>query len=141
MHHKQLTRRYAMRAWNHSSNVTWRLFGHSHERLTALDNSLSMDVGADASPRRTTRSEAMHEPKRVPHSGGRGSLDVVLRVPATRSDEDLALALVEKKNVYVHPGHFYDFPGDGYLVASLSVPEEDFSNGVTRLLGLVDGET
>ncbi len=68
-----------------------------------------------------------------------GAWTVVLRVPATRSDEDLALALVEKKSVYVHPGHFYDFPGDGYLVASLIVPEQDFSTGVARLLELVEG--
>ena len=68
-----------------------------------------------------------------------GGWNVVLRVPATRPDEDLALALVEKKAVYVHPGHFYDFPGDGYLVLSLIVPEEDFRTGVGRLLELVEG--
>ena len=67
-----------------------------------------------------------------------GGWTVVLRVPATRTDEDLALVLVEKKNVYVHPGHFYDFPGEGYLVTSLIVPEQDFRNGVARLLELVD---
>jgi alanine-synthesizing transaminase len=70
-----------------------------------------------------------------------GAWTVVLRVPATRSDEDLALALVEKKNVYVHPGHFYDFPSDGYLVASLIVPEQAFSNGVARVVELIDGGT
>jgi alanine-synthesizing transaminase len=70
-----------------------------------------------------------------------GGWTVVLRVPATRPDEDLALALVENKGVYVHPGHFYDFPGDGYLVASLIVREQDFAAGVARLLDLVEGET
>jgi alanine-synthesizing transaminase len=70
-----------------------------------------------------------------------GGWNVVLRVPATRSDEDLALALVEQKNVYVHPGHFYDFPGDGYLVASLIVPEQDFNTGLARLLELVEAGT
>jgi alanine-synthesizing transaminase len=68
-----------------------------------------------------------------------GAWTVVLRVPATRSDEDLTLALVEKKGVYVHRGHFYDFPGDDYLVASLIVPEQDFSNGIARLLELIEG--
>jgi aspartate/methionine/tyrosine aminotransferase len=66
-----------------------------------------------------------------------GGWTVVLRVPATRSDEDLALALVEKQGVYVHPGHFYDFPGDGYLVASLIVQQADFTKGMARLLELV----
>ena len=38
---------YAMRVWNHSSHGAWHLYGHSHGRLTTLDNSLSMDVGVD----------------------------------------------------------------------------------------------
>ena len=40
----------------------------------------------------------------------------------TRSDEDLAIELLEQKSVLVHPGHFYDFPADGYLVLSLIAP-------------------
>jgi alanine-synthesizing transaminase len=63
-----------------------------------------------------------------------GGWYAVLRVPATRSDEELALELLEKHDVYVHPGHFYDFPGDGYLVVSLITPEQDFSEGVRRIL-------
>src|SRR5262249_36105128 len=42
--------------------------------------------------------------------------NVVLRVPATRSDEDLAVGLLERHGVLVHPGHFYDFSYDGFLV-------------------------
>jgi aspartate/methionine/tyrosine aminotransferase len=63
-----------------------------------------------------------------------GGWYAVLRVPATRSDEDLAIHLLEKHDVYVHPGHFYDFPGDGYLVVSLITPERDFKEGLSRLL-------
>ena len=59
----------------------------------------------------------------------------MLRVPATRSDEELALELLEDA-VYVHPGHFYDFPGEGYLVVSLIAPERDFSEGIEKLLAL-----
>jgi alanine-synthesizing transaminase len=57
-----------------------------------------------------------------------------LRVPATKSDEELALALLEQKSVYVHPGHFYDFRQDGHLVVSLITPEQDFAEGVRRIL-------
>jgi aspartate/methionine/tyrosine aminotransferase len=66
-----------------------------------------------------------------------GGWYAVLRVPATRSDEDLAVHLLEKHDVYVHPGHFYDFPGDGYLVVSLITPEQDFHEGVRRILSSV----
>jgi alanine-synthesizing transaminase len=66
-----------------------------------------------------------------------GGWYAVLRVPATRPDEELAIELVEKHEVYVHPGHFYDFPGDGYLVVSLITPELDFKEGLSRLLSAV----
>jgi aspartate/methionine/tyrosine aminotransferase len=63
-----------------------------------------------------------------------GGWYAVLRVPATRSDEELALELLESEGVFVHPGHFYDFPGDGHLVLSLITRERDFTEGVERLL-------
>ena len=64
-----------------------------------------------------------------------GGWYAVLRVPATRSDEELALELLED-GVYVHPGHFYDFPVDGYVVVSLITPERDFAEGIEKLLAL-----
>lgn len=63
-----------------------------------------------------------------------GGWYAVLRVPVTRSDEDLAIALLQECNVLVQPGHFYDFPGDGYLVISLITPQQDFRSGAARLL-------
>jgi alanine-synthesizing transaminase len=63
-----------------------------------------------------------------------GGWYAVLRVPATRPDEDLAIELLEKHDVYVHPGHFYDFSGDGYLVVSLITPEEEFAEGLGRMM-------
>ncbi len=63
-----------------------------------------------------------------------GGWNAVIRVPATRSDEDLALDLLAAKGVYVHPGHFYDFSSAGYLVVSLITPEKELSEGLRRLL-------
>lgn len=60
----------------------------------------------------------------------------VLRVPATRSDEELALELLETSGVYLHPGHFYEFSGDGYLVVSLITPEREFEEGIEQVLGM-----
>jgi aspartate/methionine/tyrosine aminotransferase len=72
--------------------------------------------------------------KRFDRLNVEGGWYAVLRVPATRPDEDLAIDLLEKHEVYVHPGHFYDFPGDGYLVVSLITPEQDFAEGMGRIL-------
>jgi alanine-synthesizing transaminase len=66
-----------------------------------------------------------------------GGWYAVLRVPATRPDEELAIDLLEKHDVYLHPGHFYDFPADGYLVVSLITPEQEFQEGIRRILSVV----
>ena len=58
----------------------------------------------------------------------------VLRVPATGSDEDLAIELLTNDDVYVHPGHFFDFGAEGFLVVSLLAREEEFAKGIGRVL-------
>jgi alanine-synthesizing transaminase len=63
-----------------------------------------------------------------------GGWYAVLRVPAVQSDEDLAIRLLQEKNVYLHPGHFFDFAGDGYLVVSLIAREDEFIEGVSQVL-------
>jgi aspartate/methionine/tyrosine aminotransferase len=63
-----------------------------------------------------------------------GGWYAVLRVPVTQTDEELAVDLLRRKSVLVHPGHFYDFPSDGYLVLSLITVSTEFGEGVRRLL-------
>src|SRR6266852_6241988 len=65
-----------------------------------------------------------------------GGWYAVLRVPATGSDEDLAIELLTKEDVYVHPGHFFDFAVEGYLVVSLIEREEEFAEGILRVLSV-----
>lgn len=65
-----------------------------------------------------------------------GGWNAVIRVPATRTDEDLALDLLAAKGVYVHPGHFYDFATDGHLIVSLIVEEIYFRHGLAGTLSL-----
>jgi alanine-synthesizing transaminase len=67
-----------------------------------------------------------------------GGWNAVLRVPATRSDEDLAIVLLETNGVHLHPGHFYDFPSEGYLVISLIVQDAQFSRGVGELTAFLE---
>ena len=63
-----------------------------------------------------------------------GGWYAVLRVPVTRSDEELAIELVREKRVLVHPGHFYDFASDGYLVVSLIGSEDELRQGMESVL-------
>jgi alanine-synthesizing transaminase len=67
-----------------------------------------------------------------------GGWYAVLRVPAIQSDEEVAIEILHKTSVLVHPGHFYDFPADGYLVLSLITPTPDFQEGSRRLLELLN---
>jgi alanine-synthesizing transaminase len=67
-----------------------------------------------------------------------GGWYAVLRVPVTQPDEDLTIDILRKVNVLVHPGHFYDFASDGYLVISLITPPENFRQGVGDILDLLN---
>ncbi len=69
-----------------------------------------------------------------------GGWYAVLRVPAVQSDENLAIELLDRCSVAVHPGHFYEFPSEGYLVISFLTPASDFEEGVRRLLAHMEGK-
>jgi alanine-synthesizing transaminase len=70
-----------------------------------------------------------------------GGWQIVLRVPRVRSEEEWVLELLERvlellerHDVLVQPGFFYDFESEAYLVVSLLTPPETFREGVARLL-------
>jgi alanine-synthesizing transaminase len=65
---------------------------------------------------------------------GEGGWSAVLRIPAVMSEEDWVLSLLERDGVLVHPGYFFDFPSPAYLVLSLLAREEDFREGLERIL-------
>jgi alanine-synthesizing transaminase len=67
-----------------------------------------------------------------------GGWYAVLRVPVTQSDEELAIDILRKASVLVHPGHFFDFASDGYLIVSLLTPTAGFREGIARTLRLVN---
>jgi alanine-synthesizing transaminase len=67
-----------------------------------------------------------------------GGWYAVLRVPVTQSDEDLAIEILRKLSVQVHPGHFYDFSGEGHLIVSLITPPRAFHKGIAQVLGLLN---
>ena len=66
-----------------------------------------------------------------------GGWYAVLRVPAVQSDEELALRLFEEQGIVIHPGHFYDFPQEGYLIVSLITPMDEFREAMAKLLASV----
>jgi aspartate/methionine/tyrosine aminotransferase len=66
-----------------------------------------------------------------------GGWSAVVRVPRIVQDEELAVALVEYFGVIVHPGYFFDFDRDGYLVVSLLSPPSELEEGTRPIVELV----
>jgi alanine-synthesizing transaminase len=63
-----------------------------------------------------------------------GGWSAVLRIPAIVGEEELILKLLGEDGVAVHPGYFFEFPGEGTLVLSLLPEPGIFAEGVRRLL-------
>lgn len=62
----------------------------------------------------------------------------ILQVPKIMSEEELIIELLEKDNLIVHPGYFFDLQMEGYLVVSLIVSPNVFQLGINKLLSRVD---
>lgn len=62
-----------------------------------------------------------------------GGWSVVLRIPQLANDEEFVMALLREEAVLVHPGYFFDFKHDGYVVLSLLTNESEFADGVAAL--------
>jgi aspartate/methionine/tyrosine aminotransferase len=69
-----------------------------------------------------------------------GGWSAALRVPATESEESLVLRLLNGSRVLVHPGYFFDFDREAFLVISLLTDPKVLAEGIERLLAAVDRE-
>ena len=65
-----------------------------------------------------------------------GGWSAVIRVPRIMSDEEFALALLDR-GVLVQPGYFFDFASEGFVVLSLLTREDVFAAGVARLVDML----
>jgi len=63
-----------------------------------------------------------------------GGWSAILQVPSLESEEGLVVNLLNEDGVLVHPGYFFDFPRESYLVLSLLVSEAHFDDGTDRVL-------
>ena len=68
-----------------------------------------------------------------------GGWYAVIRVPATVSEEQLALDLLERAHVLVHPGYFFDFSRAAFLVISLLPEPHQFESAARQVLSLAAG--
>jgi len=107
---------------------------HALPLLLPLDGAASAIRERIASNLEVLRSACEGTAASVPRVEGGWYAPV--RMPATRTDEAWAIALIEA-GVSVHPGYFYDFPdNEAWLVLSLLAPPDVFSRGVDQLARL-----
>ena len=67
-----------------------------------------------------------------------GGWYAVLQVPAVVPEEELVLALLAEDDVLVHPGYFFDFPREAFLVLSLLTEPSAFDEALRRILARLD---
>ena len=63
----------------------------------------------------------------------------VFQVPAIEPEESLVLRLLTETRVLVHPGYFFDFGREAFLVVSLLPSPDVFDEGLRRVLVAIDG--
>jgi len=63
-----------------------------------------------------------------------GGWSAVLQVPSLEPEEDLVVRLLTADGVLTHPGYFFDFPRESFLVVSLLPPAPSFADGIVRVL-------
>ena len=108
-------------------------------KFLALRHGLQEQLKRRISGNLAALDDALRASKQLTRLEREGGWYAVLRVPVTGTDEDLAVKLIERCSVLVHPGHFFNFPRDGFLVLSLITPEPEFREGVQRLRKLFEG--
>lgn len=63
-----------------------------------------------------------------------GGWSIVVRIPATRSEEQFVLDLLERERILVHPGYFFEFSTEAFVVVSLLPPDDVFVTAFSRVL-------
>jgi alanine-synthesizing transaminase len=61
----------------------------------------------------------------------------VVQVPSLKSEETLVLDLLNGSGVLVHPGYFFDFAREAFLVVSLLPEPQTFTRAVEALFGQI----
>ena len=67
-----------------------------------------------------------------------GGWSAVLQVPATELEDALVMRLLANDHVRIHPGYFFDFPREAYLVVSLLPEPRVFATAIDRVLVAVE---
>ena len=102
-------------------------------KFLSLRRSLQQQLQQRISANLAALDRALRESSSLSLLDREGGWYAVLRVPVTGTDDDLVVSLLERASVLVHPGHFFNFSREGFLVLSLIEPQAEFLEGARRL--------
>jgi len=102
-------------------------------KFLSLRHALQAQLQQRISTNLSVLDNLLRESKSLARLDREGGWYAILRVPVTATDDDLTVALLERFSVLVHPGHFFNFSQEGFLVLSLITPEQQFQEGLRRL--------
>lgn len=109
----------------------------------AVEDLLSKGAGVTTQIAERVRRNYQHLERLVATYPAAGLLPVeggwyaVVQVPATASEEMLVLDLLNREHILVHPGYFFDFPREAFLVMSLLPETVTFESATERVLSHV----
>jgi aspartate/methionine/tyrosine aminotransferase len=104
-------------------------------KLLTLVDDVSAQIAARCSRNRARLAEAVRDTS-LALLANEGGWSQPIRVPATRSEEEWVLALLDG-GVLAHPGFFFDFTDGAHLVVSLLPRESEFAEGTARLVSTI----
>lgn len=107
------------------------LIDRGHALRAAIQARVGRNLAALRAQLRTAEAVTLLEPE--------GGWSAVCQTPAVESEEAFVLRLLRTAHVLVHPGYFFDFPHESFVVTSLLPAPEVFDEGVRRLLGAIGG--
>jgi len=67
-----------------------------------------------------------------------GGWSAVVSVPRILSEDEWVLRWLDLDGVLAHPGYFFDFEREGYIVLSLIPPEPVFYEGIQRIFSRIE---
>jgi alanine-synthesizing transaminase len=107
-------------------------------KLLSLRHTLQAQLQQRISANLIALDSGLRESNSLARLDREGGWYAILRIPVTSTDDEVTIALLERCSVLVHPGHFFNFSREGFLVLSLITPEAQFKEGVWRLLRQID---
>jgi alanine-synthesizing transaminase len=107
-------------------------------QLLSLRHTLQTQLQQRISANQSLLDGLLRESKSLARLDREGGWYAILRVPVMGTDDDLTVALLERFSVLVHPGHFFNFSREGFLVLSLITRQDTFKEGGLRLLSFLD---